>query len=63
MLATLAMIIVTYSSDAQIMCGPNPLEECLIWADQCLAANAALRFVSEESFEICVELLPPELVR
>lgn len=62
MLATLAMIIVSYSSDAQLMCGPNPLEACLIWADQCLQAGTTL-FDADQAFEQCSEMLDPKLVR
>jgi hypothetical protein len=56
-------MFVTFLMNIMLMCGPNPMPQCLIWADQCLSAGEALGFSEDENFEMCVELINPELVR
>lgn len=63
MIPLLAMIIIPiYSPDAYVMCGPEPLEECLIKADQCLSQSAKLGYDIDEAWEFCVEQLDPSLI-
>lgn len=53
---------VEHLPDSFVMCGPDPLEQCLIAADQCLTESAKQGYDIDEAWEFCVEQLDPAIV-
>jgi hypothetical protein len=64
MIASIAMILTTlaYQNDAYIICGPNPLKQCLETVSQCLTEEYERGEEPDFAFEICAESVDPTIV-
>lgn len=51
-----------FHGSAYAICGPEPLLECLQWADQCLRDAEAKGAEPDLAFEWCAEEVPPGIV-
>jgi hypothetical protein len=59
MLATMTLLMLmgqmTYLSDAYVICGQEPLQECLVQADACLRAEQDAGTDVDLAFDICAD--------
>jgi len=51
-----------FKGDSYVICGPEPLQECLQWTDKCLRDAEAEGNEPDVAFEWCAEDVPPEMV-
>jgi hypothetical protein len=55
-----------YFRDSYLICGPEPLTQCLDLAQECLIESYEMGFDSDESFEYCaskIEEIDPYLIK
>ncbi len=51
-----------FHPDAYVICGKEPLTQCLVTVDACLRDSEAQGYEPDEAFEWCAENVDPNIV-